>query len=159
LLTDFLTLQAVIATGLGAIPLGSPVAFLNLAGSFIILTTTSYAIPFAANIVTGRKYFPPGPFHLGKFGMPVNILAVLFITLFNIFYCFPYVLPTTAETMNYNAVILAGVVAITGIWWAVHAVQHYPGPKVMTLYIHDDSIPGVTPPSEPAELEADRKAQ
>lgn len=150
---------AVIATGLGAIPLGSPVAFLNLAGSFIILTTTSYAIPFAANIVTGRKYFPPGPFHLGKFGMPVNILAVLFITLFNIFYCFPYVLPTTAETMNYNAVILAGVVAITGIWWAVHAVQHYPGPKVMTLYIHDDSIPGVTPPSEPAELEADRKAQ
>jgi len=79
---------AVIATGLGAIPLGSPVAFLNLAGSFIILTTTSYAIPFAANVVTGRKYFPPGPFYLGKLGLPVNILAVLFIVLFNTFYCF-----------------------------------------------------------------------
>jgi choline transport protein len=59
-----------------------------LAGSFIILTTTSYAIPFTANILSGRKYFPKGPFHLGKFGMPVNILAVLFITLFNVFYCF-----------------------------------------------------------------------
>lgn len=79
---------AAVATGLGAIPLGSPVAFLNLAGSFIILTTTSYAIPFAANVLSGRKYFPKGPFHLGKFGTPVNVLAVLFIILFNVFYCF-----------------------------------------------------------------------
>ncbi len=73
--------------------------------------------------------------------------------------CFTaYALPTTPETMNYNAVILAGVVAITGIWWVLHAVRHYPGPKVMTLYVHDDSISGVTPPSEAGELEADRKA-
>ncbi|KAK5663525.1 hypothetical protein OQA88_3955 [Cercophora sp. LCS_1] len=137
---------AVIATGLGAIPLGSPVAFLNLAGSFIILTTTSYAIPFAANVASGRKYFPPGPFHLGKFGTAVNILAVLFIAMFNVFYCFPYVIPTTVETMNYNAVILMGVVAITGIWWVLHAVRQYPGPKVMTLYIHDDAtVIGSTP--------------
>ncbi|KAK0617990.1 amino acid permease-domain-containing protein [Bombardia bombarda] len=130
---------AVIATGLGAIPLGSPVAFLNLTGSFIILTTVSYAIPFAANVVTGRKYFPKGPFHLGKFGTPVNVLAVLFITLFDIFYCFPYLVPTTVEGMNYNSVIIVGVVALTGLWWLLHANRNYPGPKVMTLYIHDDS--------------------
>lgn len=42
--------------------------------------------------------------------------------------------------MNYNAVILAGVVAVTGLWWVVHAVKHYPGPKVMHLYIHDDLV-------------------
>ncbi|KAK4465513.1 putative amino acid transporter [Cladorrhinum samala] len=129
---------AFVATGIGAIPLGSEVAFLNLTGSFIILTTVSYAIPFAANILTGRKNFPKGPFHLGKFGMPVNIMAVLFITLFDIFYCFPYAIPTNAEIMNYNSVILAGVVAITAIWWVVHARKHYPGPKVMSLYVHDD---------------------
>ena len=40
--------------------------------------------------------------------------------------------------MNYNSVILAGVVAITAIWWVVHARKHYPGPKVMSLYVHDD---------------------
>jgi choline transport protein len=79
---------AVIATGLGAIPLGSTVAFLDLTGSFIILTTTSYAIPFVANCLTGRRHFPKGPFNLGKLGTPINILAVLFIALFNIFYCF-----------------------------------------------------------------------
>lgn len=79
---------SVIATGLGAIPLGSPTAFINLTGSFIVLTTVSYAIPFVANMATGRKYFPPGPFHLGKAGWIINVLAVLFITLFDIFYCF-----------------------------------------------------------------------
>lgn len=79
---------AVVATGLGAIPLGSSTAFLDLTGSFIILTTTSYAIPFLANVITRRQHFPKGPFHLGRYGTPVNMLAVLFITMFNTFYCF-----------------------------------------------------------------------
>ncbi|KAH6657738.1 putative choline transport protein [Truncatella angustata] len=130
-----------VATGLGAIPLGSPTAFINLTGSFILLTTVSYAIPFVANMATGRKYFPAGPFHLGKFGYVVNGLSVLFIVFFDIFYCFPFAYPTDVETMNYNSVILVGVVALSAIWWVLHAVRNYPGPKVMHLYIHDDSAP------------------
>lgn len=74
--------------GLGAIPLGSSTAFLDLTGSFIILTTVSYAIPFAGNVLTKRQNFPQGPFHLGKWGNSVNITAVVLITFFNIFYCF-----------------------------------------------------------------------
>lgn len=79
---------SVVATGIGAIPLGSPVAFINLTGSFIILTTVSYAIPFAANMLTGHRYFPRGPFHLGKFGFAINAIAVLLIIFFDILFCF-----------------------------------------------------------------------
>ncbi|KAF2972171.1 hypothetical protein GQX73_g1403 [Xylaria multiplex] len=129
------------ATGLGAIPLGSSSAFLALTGSFIVLTTVSYAIPFTANVLTGRKYFPPGPFHLGKLGNVINLIAVLLIALFDIFFFFPYELPTTVESMNYNSVILVGTIAVSVVWWLVHATHHYPGPKVMQLYIHDDSAP------------------
>ncbi|KAI1353411.1 putative amino acid transporter [Xylaria sp. FL0043] len=129
------------ATGLGAIPLGSSSAFLALTGSFIVLTTVSYAIPFTANMVTGRKYFPAGPFHLGKLGNIVNLVAVLLIALFDIFFFFPYSLPTTVESMNYNSVILVGTIALSLFWWLVHATHHYPGPKVMQLYIHDDRAP------------------
>ncbi|KAL7620413.1 hypothetical protein AAE478_009408 [Parahypoxylon ruwenzoriense] len=132
---------SVIATGLGAIPLGNSSAFLALTGSFIVLTTASYAIPFAANMLTGRKYFPPGPFHLGRFGYAINLVAVLLITMFDIFFCFPYEIPTTVEAMNYSSVILVGTIALSALWWVVHATRHYPGPKVMKLYIHDDATP------------------
>ncbi|KAK2061454.1 choline transporter [Colletotrichum caudatum] len=134
-----------IATGLGAIPLGSPAAFLALAGSFIILTSVSYAIPFAANMHSGRKYFPRGPFHLGKSGYVINGLAVFFIILFDVLFCFPFVLPATKETMNWSSVILVGTVAITALWWVFHAVRHYPGPKVMGLYIATDGTAPVVP--------------
>jgi choline transport protein len=80
--------KAIFATGLGAIPLGSSTAFLDLTGSFVILSTVSYAIPFACNLITRRKYMPPGPFWMGKAGFFVNAAAVLLITFFNIFYCF-----------------------------------------------------------------------
>lgn len=43
--------------------------------------------------------------------------------------------------MNYNSVILVGTVTVTMLWWCVHATRHYPGPKVMGLYIHDDARP------------------
>ncbi|KAK8075213.1 Choline transport protein [Apiospora hydei] len=108
----------VVATGLGAIALGSSAAFLDLSGSFIILTTASYAIPLVANMATGRRYFPAGPFHMRR----------------------AFAIPTTTETMNYNSVILVGVVALSAIWWVVHATRHYPGPKVMRLYIHNDAV-------------------
>lgn len=154
---------SVIATGLGAIPLGSSSAFLALTGSFIVLTTVSYAIPLTANMLTGRRYFPAGPFHLGKFGWGVNFTAVLFITLFDILFCFreyspytywmsivfdsvltsgpAYSIPTTVPSMNYNSVIVVGTLALSGLWWLIHATRHYPGPRVMHLYIHDDEVP------------------
>lgn len=78
----------VLCLALGAIPLGSSTAFLDLTGSFIILSTVSYGIPFLANVITGRKYFPKGPFHLGKWGTTVNMIAVAFICMFNVLYCF-----------------------------------------------------------------------
>lgn len=39
--------------------------------------------------------------------------------------------------MNYNSVILVGVIVVTAAWWLVHARKNYPGPKVMVMYIHD----------------------
>jgi len=128
-------LVAIFATGIGAIPLGSSTAFLDLAGSFVILSTVSYAIPFACNLITRRKYMPPGPFWMGKAGFFVNAVAVLLIIFFNIFYCFPYSMPTTVESMNYNSVILVGVLALTGIWWIVYGIRNYPGPRLTHFYI------------------------
>ncbi|KAK5443446.1 hypothetical protein LTS15_010591 [Exophiala xenobiotica] len=126
-------LTGILTIGLGAITLGSKTAFTDLAGSFVILTSTSYALAFAPNMFTGRRYMPVGPFHMGKWGYLVNGLATFFIIFFNIFYCFPYALPTTTASMNYNSVILAGVMALTTLWWFVHAIRKYEGPNVQGM--------------------------
>jgi hypothetical protein len=77
-----------LGTGLGAIPLGSKTAFQDLVGGFVILTTTSFALTFVPHILTGRRNIPPGPFSLGhRWGLLINIAAVLLICFFNIMYC------------------------------------------------------------------------
>lgn len=65
-----------------------------------------------------------------------------------------YALPTTVEAMNYNAVILVGVIVLTASWWFLHARKHYPGPKVMTMYIHEGQT--VQMPLEAGGLSTER---
>jgi choline transport protein len=94
---------------------------------------------FIPNMLTGRRNVPPGAFWMGKAGFAINGLASLFIILFNIMFCFPYALPTTVASMNYNSVILAGVVALISFWWLVHGLRNYPGPKLGNMYVVGDS--------------------
>ena len=50
-----------------------------------------------------------GPFTLGRWGIPINLFAVLYAIYIVIFAGFPVVLPVTAATMNYA----------TPVWFAV----------------------------------------
>jgi amino acid transporter len=89
-------LCAIISTGLGAIPLGSRTAFTDLAGSFIILTSASYAMCIAPSLFTGRKYVPKeGYFRLGSAGYALNAAAVTLIIFFDTIFCFRKSKPAT----------------------------------------------------------------
>lgn len=151
---------SIVVSALGAIPLGSSVGFTNLTGSFIILNSISYAVPFSANLLAGRRYFAPGPFHLGRFGFAVNLLAVLFIALFAVFFCFREsrecslflylrllfpsltsvlvapAIPFDYTTMNYNCVIIVGIVVLIAVWWFLHAAKHYEMPHLKMTVDH-----------------------
>ncbi|KJR87473.1 choline transport protein [Sporothrix schenckii 1099-18] len=128
---------SLVVSALGAIPLGSAVGFTNLTGSFIVLNTISYAVPFSTNLLARRRYFTPGPFHLGRFGFAVNLLAVLFIALFAVFFCFPPATPFDATTMNYNCVIIVGIVVLVAAWWFLHAAKHYELPHLKMAVDHN----------------------
>jgi len=120
----------VMTTAFGAITLGSHAAFSDLVGSFVILTTTSYALAIGGHLFSGRKNLPQGPFWMGKAGFAINSIAVVTIIFFNIIFCFPYALPVATATMNYNCVILVGVTFLTTVWWFIHGARKYPGPKL-----------------------------
>lgn len=128
-------LCAVLCSGFGAISLGSKTAFTDLVGSFIILTTMSYFLAIFPNLLTGRKNVPQGPFWMGKWGYPVNAITCILIVAFNVIFCLPYGMPVEVATMNYNSVILVGVLALVGIWWLAYGIRKYPGPKLAGLYI------------------------
>ena len=127
-------LCAILCTAFGAIQLGSKTAFVDLVGSFIILTTISYFLAIFPHMLSRRENVPKGPFWMGKFGFVVNGVACTLIVFFNIFFCFPYAYPATVSLMNYNSVILVGIVFITAVWWLVHGMKKYPGPKLASLY-------------------------
>ncbi|MCJ1475812.1 hypothetical protein MMC13_004476 [Lambiella insularis] len=144
-------LCAILCSAFGAIQLGSKTAFTDLVGSFIILTTVSYALAIGPHLLTGRKNVPRGPFWMGSLGFFVNGVAVVLIVFFNIMFCFPYTFPAQVATMNYNSVILVGVLIITTAWWFIHARRNYPGPKLSSLYVDGKVVTLDTPEGPPDE--------
>ncbi|MCJ1392781.1 hypothetical protein MMC18_005652 [Xylographa bjoerkii] len=145
------TPAALLCSAFGAIQLGSKTAFTDLVGSFIILTTVSYALAIGPHLFTGRRNVPRGPFWMGSLGFFVNAVSVILIIFFNIMFCFPYSFPPVVATMNYNSVILVGVLVITTAWWFAHARKHYPGPKLSSLYVDGKVVTLETPEGPPDE--------
>lgn len=46
-----------------------------------------------------------------------------------VIYCFPYALPTNAQTMNYACLIWGGLTIFVTTWWLIGARKSYEGPK------------------------------
>lgn len=46
-----------------------------------------------------------------------------------IIYCFPFALPTTAQSMNYACLIWGGLTVIIALWWFIGARKDYVGPQ------------------------------
>ena len=81
---------------------------------------------------------PPGPFYMGNIlGTAVNVIALVLIVFFDIMFCFPYALPATESGMNYNSVILVGVVVLSAIWWFIYPIRNYEGPKLAAAFAEE----------------------
>ncbi|KAI0028695.1 amino acid/polyamine transporter I [Vararia minispora EC-137] len=76
---------------------------LGIVGQYV-----SDATPIIARFVGGQP-FKPGPFTLGKFSLPVAIVAVAWMSFMSIVLLFPVTLQTNAQNMNYTVVVLGGV--------------------------------------------------
>ena len=138
--------MSAIVTCLGCIYVGSTTAFQALISSFIVLSTLSYAGAILPHVLTGRKNIVPGTFHMGGIlGYIVNIASLIYIAVTVVFFCFPFVLPATAQNMNYTSVITVGLMTLVSIWWFVHARKSYRGPQYIVeaarklAVIHEDS--------------------
>ncbi|KAE8402004.1 amino acid transporter [Aspergillus pseudonomiae] len=128
-----LFLVAACVVVLSFIQIGSTAAFnailsLSTEGIFI-----SYLIPLVFLVFkrfTAPGDIPQGEFSLGKWGLPINIVAILFATYFAIFLPFPPEVPVTAEGMNYAGPVLGFVMVFACVDWLVRGRHKWNGPTM-----------------------------
>lgn len=114
-----LFLVAFITAILNLIPVGSSVAFYAVTSLSTISLYTSYIPPIALLLLRKLEGRHPtyGPFHLGKFGIPINIFAICYALYIIIFLALPPVLPVTGASMNYASPILGALIVIALCDW------------------------------------------
>lgn len=91
------------------------------------------------------KRFVHGPFHLGPLSVPINIIAVIWVSFIVVLFVLPPVNPVTASTMNYASVGVGAVIIFAGLGYALSARHWFRGP-VTNLDSLDDksSYPVIT---------------
>ncbi|RSL46500.1 hypothetical protein CEP54_013816 [Fusarium duplospermum] len=122
----------------GLLYLGPTVAFNAFIASCTIFLNISYAFPILILSIRGRKLLiqhqsPSTPWKLGnRLGPILNWVAVLYVLVTSVFFCFPPVLPVTLSSMNYvSAVIGIFIIIFTG-YWLVYGKQ-FEGPQFDTI--------------------------
>ncbi|KAJ5952461.1 amino acid permease [Penicillium vulpinum] len=118
---------------LSFIQIGSTAAFNAILSLSTLGLYISYLIPLVLLVLKrfmAPKEIPQGAFTLGKFGLPMNLLAILFATYFVIFLPFPATLPVTAENMNYAGPVLGFIMLFACGDWIVRGRHKWQGPTV-----------------------------
>ncbi|KAL4351407.1 hypothetical protein GQ457_06G005170 [Hibiscus cannabinus] len=97
-------LSVIISFCMALTSLGSLVAFQAMVSIATIGLYIAYALPIFFRVSLARKSFVPGPFNLGRYGVVVGWIAVLWVVTISILFSLPVAYPVTSETLNYTPV-------------------------------------------------------
>lgn len=130
---------------LALINIGSSVGF----GAFISLIVASYYSSFilSASVMLNKRLRTPdseipwGPFKLGRFGVPVTVVAIVY-SLFGAFWSmWPVEKNPNIQGMNYCVLVFGGVMVLSMLFWLVYGRHHYTGP-VLEITPRDEQARG-----------------
>ncbi|XWS68813.1 hypothetical protein CRYUN_Cryun04dG0124900 [Craigia yunnanensis] len=121
-------LSAFISFCMALTSLGSLVAFQAMVSVATIGLYIAYALPIFFRVTLARKTFTPGPFNLGRYGVLVGWIAVLWVAIISVLFSLPVAYPITSETLNYTPVAVGGLLVITISSWIVSARHWFTGP-------------------------------
>ncbi|KAH9948734.1 amino acid transporter [Amylocystis lapponica] len=106
----------------------SAAALSSLAGASVIGLYVSYVTPIFLRITSGRDKLVRGPFSLGRWYMPLGVVAVAWVCFIVVLLLFPSSSAPTAETMNYAVVLIMAVFIFASVSWIVSARRWFTGP-------------------------------
>jgi len=66
-----------------------------------------------------------GAFKLGRYGIPINLVALGYLIFIIIWMPFPPMLPVTNKNMNYSGPILIGVIILALLDWVISGHKRF----------------------------------
>jgi choline transport protein len=105
---------------LSLINIGSTTAFYGIISLSLIALYISYVVPIIFIVIKklNREHIAYGPWKLGRFGLVVNIFAILYGIFIIIFLPFPPTLPVSAANLNWVGPVLGIVILFAlGDWF------------------------------------------
>jgi len=106
----------------------SAAALTSLAGASVIGLYTSYITPIFLRITSGREKLVPGPFSLGRWYMPLGIIACSWVAFIVVLLLFPQTSTVKGDNMNYAVVLVMAVFIFAATSWVVSARHWFTGP-------------------------------
>jgi amino acid permease (GABA permease) len=118
----------------GALILGLPylwneASYAAVTSIAVIGLYIAYVLPTFLRLRQGST-FQPGPWHLGRWSMPIGIIAVVWVVFITVLFMLPVYNPITASNFNYTVFAVLAVFAFAGIYWLVSARNWFTGPRV-----------------------------
>ncbi|KAK9705147.1 hypothetical protein RND81_07G036300 [Saponaria officinalis] len=108
--------------------LGSLVAFEAMVSIATIGLYIAYALPIFFRVTLARKSFMPGPFNLGRYGVVVGWVAVLWVATISVLFSLPVSYPISITTLNYTPVAVGGLLILVIGSWIFSARHWFKGP-------------------------------
>lgn len=70
---------------------------------------------------------PIGNWNMGRWGLPVNIFALVYTAYVTVWLTFPSYRPVTGQNMNYALPIFAASTLFAFVYWFFYGRRHWPG--------------------------------
>lgn len=70
---------------------------------------------------------PKGPFDLGRFSLPLNIISVIWVCFFSVILCMPSISPVAPDTMNWASLMIGAVMIFSLFFWFISGRKNYKG--------------------------------
>ena len=93
----------------------------------------SYAMPLLARILavmTGKARVLTGPYSLGKYGVYMNVIGLVFLVFTSVTFNFPTISPVDSENMNYTSAAIGIIALISLVTWVTTGRKNFTGPQV-----------------------------
>ncbi|KAK4966989.1 hypothetical protein LTR66_012008 [Elasticomyces elasticus] len=91
----------------------------------------SYAMPLLVRVlarVQRKKTRLDGPYSLGRYGLALNVIGLLFLLFTSITFNFPTLSPVDSQNMNYTSAAVGVIMLIAAITWLTTGKRQFTGP-------------------------------